>query len=224
MSIDVPSSAPNQNPGANPSPASNSYHHGNLRQELLRCAEEHLKRNGIAKLSLRALARDIGVSQTAPYRHFEDKDALLAALATEGFERLFSVVGPSIANAHADPQEALFELGMTYVRFAGEHTEVFRLMFGPGLQPRNQYPELFKAGREAIYTVRKLIERVYASDQLSSEEITARAQTCWAGVHGVATLTLDHADSFGYRMDTEEQAAASLRFLISAFNSYARAA
>ena len=68
---------------------SSSYHHGNLRQELMELAEKHLVEGGVRDLSLRALAREIGVSQTAPYRHFRDKNALLAALATEGFKRFF---------------------------------------------------------------------------------------------------------------------------------------
>ncbi len=68
---------------------SSNYHHGNLRQELMNRAEQHLLESGSNELSLRALAREIGVSQTAPYRHFRDKNALLAALATEGFQRFF---------------------------------------------------------------------------------------------------------------------------------------
>ena len=69
--------------------ATPSYHHGNLRTALLEKAKEHLIEKGPDKISLRALAREIGVSQTAPYRHFPDKTMLLAALAAEGFKQLF---------------------------------------------------------------------------------------------------------------------------------------
>ncbi|MFO7551396.1 MAG: helix-turn-helix domain-containing protein, partial [Haliea sp.] len=67
-----------------------SYHHGNLRAELLDTAVEELETQGVEALSLRALARGIGVSQTAPYRHFSDKGDLLAAMATVGYRRLLS--------------------------------------------------------------------------------------------------------------------------------------
>ncbi len=77
------------------SSSNSNYHHGNLRQELMELAERHLIEGGVGDLSLRALAREIGVSQTAPYRHFRDKNALLAALATEGFRRFFEGCTPS---------------------------------------------------------------------------------------------------------------------------------
>lgn len=194
-----------------------SYHHGNLRQELLECAERHLISNGISKLSLRALAREIGVSQTAPYRHFEDKDALLAALATDGFHRLFDRVSDELAGRTL--HSALRDLGMAYLDFAIQHTEIFRLMFGPGLQPRNKYPELFAAGREAIMKVNRLIESSHKDqDQpLSRDEALSLSHTAWAGVHGVATLMLDHSDTFGYHKDLRLQAEKSLHRMLIVF-------
>ena len=193
-----------------------SYHHGNLRQELLECAERHLIAGGIAKLSLRALAREIGVSQTAPYRHFEDKDALLAALATSGFHRLFDRVSDQLAGRTL--RSALRDLGMAYLDFAIQHTEIFRLMFGPGLQPRNKYPELFAAGREAILKVSRLIEAAHKDRNLSRDEILSLSHTAWAGVHGVATLMLDHSDTFGYHKDLRLQAEKSLHRMLIVFD------
>lgn len=185
-----------------------NYHHGNLRQELLDCAERHLISTGINKLSLRALAREIGVSQTAPYRHFEDKDALLAALATRGFHRLFDTVSDQLNGRRLE--QALYDLGMAYLDFAMQHTEVFRLMFGPGLQPRNKYPELFVAGREAINKVVRLIESGSQDRNLSRDELLSLSHTAWACVHGVATLMLDHGETIGYHKDLRQQAERSL--------------
>ena len=88
-----------------------SYHPFNLRQELMDLAEQHLINEGIGELSLRALAREIGVSQTAPYRHFKDKNALLAALATEGFRRFFEFCVPSESEPRADISLLYFGLG-----------------------------------------------------------------------------------------------------------------
>ena len=199
--------------------SSSSYHHGNLREELLSHAEKHLLEGGINELSLRALAREIGVSQTAPYRHFKDKNALLAALATEGFSRLLNQL-----NAHAsgeDPVQDLLSLGMDYVHFAQENTEIFRLMFGPVLLPRKQYTELFSAGREAFYYVQRIIERGAEQNIFGKDDIPSMAHTAWAGVHGVATLILDHGDSFGYYHDLDSQAQKSLKIMVEGLKTHA---
>ncbi len=106
--------------------------------------------------------------------------------------------------------------GMAYVRFAREHTALFHLMFGPVLQPRNQYPELFAAGREAIYNVRGLVTRGIEGGELRNvDDIASIAHTLWAAVHGVTTLMLDHADTYGYHRDLDLQAEKSLRILIA---------
>ncbi|WP_269619054.1 TetR/AcrR family transcriptional regulator [Zhongshania sp. BJYM1] len=193
-----------------------SYHHGNLRQELMNLAVKHLISDGIGELSLRALAREIGVSQTAPYRHFKDKNALLAALATEGFSRFFEFCLPSEREPRADLSLLYFGLG--YVQFAKTHTELFHLMFGPVLQPRNDYPELFAMGREAIYKVRASVERGYKTGVLRElDDVASMAHTVWAAVHGVATLMLDHGDTYGYHRDLDLQAEKSLRMMIAGF-------
>jgi len=192
-----------------------TYHHGNLRQELMELAEKHLISHGIAELSLRALAREIGVSQTAPYRHFKDKNALLAALATEGFRRFFMLCEESEKEPRADLSLLLF--GLSYVKFAKLHTEMFHLMFGPVLQPRSDYPELFAAGREAIYKVRAGVERGFKTDVIRQlDDVASMAHTVWAAVHGVATLMLDHGDTYGYHRDLDLQAEKSLRMMIAA--------
>lgn len=189
-----------------------NYHHGNLRQELLEHAERHLVGGGIAELSLRALAREIGVSQTAPYRHFRDKNALLAALATDGFARLMEIIRP--LEDEPDPVEAMFRLGMAYIHFAQANPEIFRLMFGPVLLPRKKFSELFAAGREAFYHLQRIIERGAEKGVFENDDIASLAHTAWAGVHGVATLILDHGDSFGYYRDLDAQAEQSLRVMI----------
>ncbi|AKH70006.1 transcriptional regulator, TetR family [Spongiibacter sp. IMCC21906] len=195
-------------------PTSTNYHHGNLRQELMELAEKHLVEGGIGDLSLRALAREIGVSQTAPYRHFKDKNALLAALATEGFNRFFEICKPSENEVRAD--FSLLKFGLAYVHFAKTHTAMFHLMFGPALTPRNEYPELFSAGREAIYKVRAGVERGFKNNEIRQiDDVASIAHTIWAAVHGVATLMLDHSDTYGYHRDLDLQAEKSLRMMVA---------
>src|SRR5205085_11935081 len=97
------------------STATARYHHGDLRSALLHAALDILAEHGVPGLTLREVARRAGVSPMAPYRHFDSKDALLAAVAEEGFRRL----GQRLSDTpHADPMADLVAQGMAYVRFA----------------------------------------------------------------------------------------------------------
>src|SRR4051812_477733 len=149
-----------------------TYHHGNLRPALLRAAARTLEKQGPAGLSLRELARRAGVSHNAPYRHFPDRESLLAALAAEGFEML----GEAMRGCAAK------EMGQTYVSFALAHPQRFRIMFG-GSVPMSKHAELRDA---AAATYRRLVE---AFRDLSRPQVAAAA--AWALVHGLANLLLD---------------------------------
>jgi len=149
-----------------------TYHHGDLRSAMLRAAGKVLEKEGLAGLSLRDLARRAGVSHNAPYRHFPDRDSLLAALAAEGFQQL----GEAMQGRSGK------EMGEAYVRFALDNPERFRLMFG-GAVPIAKYPELQAA---ASATHAALVE---AFKDHPRPEVAAAA--AWALVHGLAHLKLD---------------------------------
>ena len=149
-----------------------TYHHGDLRSALLHSAGELLEEQGLESLRLREAARRAGVSHNAPYRHFSDRDALLAALAAEGFGML----------AGALENRAGREMGEAYVRFALEHPNRFRLMFGGQLQ-LERHPELASSAR---HTYEALLA---AFHDLPSPETAAAA--AWSLVHGLAHLLLD---------------------------------
>lgn len=149
-----------------------TYHHGNLRPALLRAAGKILEKEGVAALSLRDAARRAGVSHAAPYRHFADRDALLAELAAEGFEML----------ADAMRGQAGKEMGEAYVRFALEHPQRFRLMFG-GALPMATHDHLRQAASATYEAL------VHAFSELPKPELAAAA--AWALVHGLAHLKLD---------------------------------
>ena len=105
-----------------------SYHHGDLREALIRAAAAEIERGGYENLSLRELAASLGVSRAAPYRHFADRRALLAALAAKGFDELTAIQRKAIASEHT-PQAQLAAAGRGYLAFAAEQPELFRLMF-----------------------------------------------------------------------------------------------
>jgi len=152
------------------------YHHGDLRTAIVRAAGENLEKQGVAALSLREAARRAGVSHNAPYRHFADRDALLAALAAEGFGQLNDVL-----EAAQDPRVR----GEAYVRFALEHPQRFQLMFGATLR-LEAHPKL----REAAARTYDGLVRVF--EPLAGPGGThAAAAAAWALVHGLSQLLLE---------------------------------
>src|SRR5690348_1313893 len=109
--------------------ATRPYHHGNLREALLDAGERALETSGAQNLSLRELAREVGVSHAAPRRHFADKQALLDALAHNGFERLGAILTAAIDAAGPDFDARLLSLARAYVGFATQHPALVGLMF-----------------------------------------------------------------------------------------------
>src|SRR3954468_21036415 len=111
------------------------YHHGSLRAALLSCAERTLSEEGAGELSLRELARRVGVSHAAPRRHFADKQALLDALAGDGFQRLGAGRSASRAAAAPGVSGRMRAFGETYVRFATRHGALLELMYAGKHRP-----------------------------------------------------------------------------------------
>src|SRR4051794_27635084 len=123
------------------SQAMKPYHHGDLQRALVDAAVALLAEGGAAAVTLREVARRAGVTHAAPYRHFADKAALLAAVAEEGFRALHDAVARAGAEAPDDPLARLAASGQAYLRFAMSHPAHYRVMFGPDVAAR-EHPEL----------------------------------------------------------------------------------
>ena len=159
-----------------------SYRHGNLPVALLAAAREILDENGLQAVGLRETARRVGVSATAAYRHFTNKEDLLASVAAQGFHELAEAMQG--ATRGADP---LIRGGLAYIEFANQNRGLFRLMFGPVLAERTKYPALqaASAGVEAV-----LVRGVTDIDPRPLNDNHA-AMAAWGLVHGLAHLIVD---------------------------------
>ena len=167
------------------------YHHGSLRSALLAEALRLLAEGNPAELSLRELARRLGVSPAAPYRHFADKDALLAAVAQEGFERLSAELEGAAGSHPDEPLRQLADIGWAYVRFALRQPQYFQVMFGRAATPQTSYPRLLAAGQSAFGILRRVIEGGQRAECLVQGDPRELAIAAWAQVHGLATLLLE---------------------------------
>lgn len=168
---------------------SKSYHHGDLRNTLIRVGVEMLDEGGEANLSLRKLAKRVGVSHNAPYQHFADKDALLAAIAEEGFRILRDDYDALIARRdELNPQEFFTAAAHVYVDFALNHQSHFAVMFGP--LSSLQYPDLAQASLDAFGRLVQVVHQLQEHNYFDDGVAEGIALMLWTLMHGYAAVVI----------------------------------
>ena len=149
-----------------------------------------IARDGTEKLSLRALAREAGVSATAPYRHFPSKHCLLAALATRGFEGLEARLREAREAAGPDTEEQLVATGLAYLEFALANETLYELMFGTVLGDFSDYAELWQASESAYSVLLEIMDDVVVSRPAEGLSASYLGGAVWAVVHGMSSVLL----------------------------------
>lgn len=191
-----------------------SYHHGNLRETLIESALDILKEGTLADLSLRALARKAGVSQTAPYRHFEDKEALIVVLKEEGMRKLGEGM-LALMSTEEDPLNRLFQLGMNYVQFAEVYPAHFKVMFEYELADYEKYCALHDVSDNSFRYLQETVNECLALPSARKLDPSVAQFGIWSMVHGLTVLLMnesmmghmreDHFENFGDRNQIAEQ-------------------
>ncbi len=170
---------------------SKTYHHPELRQSLITAAIDFLKTNSFTELSLRSIARKLGVSHMAPYRHFKTKEELLAAIIEDGFVRMTFEFDKILNGNFSNYREKFSAMGKAYVYFIVSNSAQARLMFSGILCDAEKYESTHQAGHESFACLLKLIEEGQSNGHLVKENSHAMGLMIWASVHGTAVLLLE---------------------------------
>jgi AcrR family transcriptional regulator len=169
------------------------YHHGDLRNALISIATELLAEDGLHALSLRKMAQRAGVSHNAPYMHFADKEAVLVAIAEEGFRLLAVDVESAISQAGSGTHEQLIVASQAYVRFALGHPDHVQVMFRPVDEAK--YPSLVKTSQLSLNRLFELVKSGQEKGELNSGDPQAMTKAIWAMAHGISAISIAYKTS-----------------------------
>jgi len=172
-------------------PKKKNYHHGDLKNALIKAGVEILAKDGVIGLSLRKVAARAGVSHTAPYSHFVDKQALIAAISTEGFRQLYEQMSAVAEEYKTKPSMQLMEVGWAYVQFALDDRDRFKVMFSGILEKEKIYPEFVTESQRNFQLVKMVVEANQAAGVLRSGSSDLVALSAWAIIHGFSMLLLE---------------------------------
>jgi AcrR family transcriptional regulator len=171
-----------------PKPPARAYHHGDLKNALRDAASALIAERGVEAVSLREIAQAAGVSHTAAYRHYADKQALLAAIAEDGFRQLADINRRTIAQTPGGPVPQLMACGRAYVRFGVQRPHVLQLMFSQAIPDWSAHPSLQQASEELARTLADVVAAGQAAGAMQPAPLGEMTLTAWSLVHGLAML------------------------------------
>jgi AcrR family transcriptional regulator len=170
---------------------SKKYHHGDLHNALIQAGLDILAQEGVHGLSLRKVASQAGVSHGAPYAHFADKQALIAAIATEGYRKLYERLYQVSQEFSGEPLRQLVEGAWAYVTFALDDAAHFRVTFSGIVAKEKAYPALVEATAKSFGLVLQFVQACQAEGILGAGEPDLMAVSIWGAVHGLISLIMD---------------------------------
>jgi AcrR family transcriptional regulator len=169
----------------------NTYHHGDLKNALIQAGIEILSDQGVKGLSLRRVAKHAGVSHTAPYAHFADKQALVAAISTEGYKRLYEQLIQIDQEYKSDPLKSLVEVAWRYILFAINDPAHFKITFSGVIEKEKDYPAFVEISQQSFTFIIELVRKCQAAGILRSGRTDLIAVHIWGAIHGLATLLIE---------------------------------
>jgi AcrR family transcriptional regulator len=172
-------------------PRKKSYHHGDLKNALIEAGANILSKDGVNGLSLRKVAQKAGVSHTAPYAHFADKQALIAAIATDGYRRLYDSLAVVVQRYQADPARQLVEGAWAYVQFALHDTDHFKITLSGVVEKEKDYPAFVEMAQQSFALLVQIVEACQAAKILKRGPTDLVVVSVWSVIHGFVSLILE---------------------------------
>lgn len=171
--------------------AERKYHHGDLKNALIEAGAEILSQEGVKGLSLRKVAGRAGVSHAAPYAHFADKQALIAAISTEGYRKLYERIHSAVEECQNDPLRQLFEAAWAYVQFAMDSPAYFKATMSGVVESEKDHPGFVEMSGKSFGLVVGIVETCQAAGVLKAGPPDLMAVSVWSLVHGFASLLIE---------------------------------
>ena len=175
-----------------------TYHHGNLKEELISSACKICEADGHDHMSLRSIAKEANVSQTAPYRHFKTKESLLAEVSKRGFDELTKRMSEALnkKNNALSLEDQFLEMGLAYLEFGVEKRNIYDLMHSPSIQ-KADFPELLESARGAFDALVKILMKLHPG--IDENQLSLKCMKHWAMMHGLIGIldlkTVDASES-----------------------------
>ena len=173
-------------------PKKKSYHHGDLKNALIKAGADILSKEGVSALTLRKVAQKAGVSHAAPYAHFADKQALIAAISTEGYKKLYEQIAQVAEKYQADPLRRFVEASWAYVQFALDEPDQFKVTLSSMIEKEQDYPAFVEIAKQTFNLVVDIVERCQQAGILRQGAADLTAVSVWALIHGFVTLLLEN--------------------------------
>jgi AcrR family transcriptional regulator len=167
------------------------YHHGDLKNALIQAGVAILSKEGMQGLSLRKVAQRAGVSHNAPYSHFPDKQSLIAAISTEGFQQLYDELDAAMAAHPNNPKEQLVQGARAYVQFAMNNIDTFKIMFAGVLEKEKKYPAYVEISQKTFQRVVEVVRTCQEAGVLRATPPEIMAVSLWGQIHGIVSLMLE---------------------------------
>ena len=161
-----------------------TYHHGNLKEELISSACKICEVDGHDHMSLRSIAKEANVSQTAPYRHFKTKESLLAEVSKRGFDELTKRMNEALNKKHnaLSLEDQFLEMGLAYLEFGIEKRNIYDLMHSPSIQ-KADFPELLESAGGAFDVLVKILMKLHP--EIDENQLSQKCMKYWAMMHGL---------------------------------------
>lgn len=172
---------------------SGAYHHGDLKNALIKAGIQVLAQDGVSGLSLRKVARKAGVSHNAPYAHFADKQALIASIAIDGHARLRVLIERVIGQFPDDPLRQLVHLAWAYMQFGLEFPAHYKIIFSGLIENEKNHPAFVQVSRHSLLLLNQIVADCQAAGILSSSDgdVEMVAVSIWGLIHGLVSLVIE---------------------------------